>query len=60
MIDISTTDYVISKIDLDIVEAACVVTSLAIEKEPSIFSSIVDQVSSQGRVYGFAKCVLCL
>ena len=47
MIDVSTTDYVIPKIDLDIVEGACVVTSLAIEKEASILSSIVDQVSSQ-------------
>ena len=47
MIDILTTDYVIPTIDLDIVEAACVVTSLAIEKEASILSSIVDHVSSQ-------------
>ena len=47
MLDVSTTDYVIPKTDLDIVEAACVVTSLAIEKEASILSSIVDQVSSQ-------------
>ena len=46
MIDVSTTDYVIPKIELDIVEAACVVTSLAIEKEASILPSIVDQVSS--------------
>ena len=47
MIDVSTTDYVIPKIDLDIVEAACVVTTLPIEmKEASIFSSVVDQVSS--------------
>ena len=47
MIDISTTDYVIPKTDLDIVEAAGVVTSLIIKKEASICSSIVDQVSSQ-------------
>ena len=42
----STTDYVIPKIDLDIVDADCVVNLLTIEKEASIFSSIVDQVSS--------------
>ena len=47
MLDVSTTYYVIPTIDLDIVEAACVVTSLAIETEASILSSIVDQVSSQ-------------
>ena len=47
VIDVLTTDYVIPMIDLDIVEAACVVTSLAIEKEASILSSVVDQVSSQ-------------
>ena len=40
------TSYVIPKIDLDIVKAACVVTSLAIEKEASILSSIVNLVSS--------------
>ena len=46
MNDVLTTDYVIPKIDLDIVDAACVVTSLAIEKEASILSSVVDQVLS--------------
>ena len=30
-----------------VIWAACVVTSLAIEKEARIFSSVVDQVSSQ-------------
>ena len=35
------------RFDLDIVEAACVVTLLVIEKEASILSSVVDQVSSQ-------------
>ena len=46
MNDIMTTDYVIPKIDLDIVDAVCVVTSLAIEKQANILSSIIDQVSS--------------
>ena len=40
MIVISKADYVIPTIDLDIVGAACVVTSLAIEKEASILSSM--------------------